>query len=146
MNSRFISNVSTAILGGMLVATSLAFAPSVVRWLALGIGCTAASVTLVCFAFRGRGAAQRSLDSVIALLAAWTIVAACAFTGGALRWLSFSEGAALCGLAVLGLVLNEALLEHQLVWVSGIGRIDGLPSADGATGRPDGLRVSAPSS
>lgn len=114
MPARFASNLLIALLGGALAACSLLFAPSVVRWMGLGVGCAAVVITLAGFAVRGRGLGQCSLDLVIAPLGAWTILSSCSYTGTELRWLSFSAGAALAGLAVVGLISHEVVTEREL--------------------------------
>jgi hypothetical protein len=111
---RFASNLVLAVLGGLLVILSLTLAPSTTRWLALGGGCAAVLVSLVAFATRGRGATQRTIDVTVASLGAWTIVASGAFAGATLRWLTFSEGAALGALAVAGLVAHELAVQREL--------------------------------
>jgi hypothetical protein len=114
MPARFASNLSIALLGGVLVSCALVFAPAVVQWLALGVGGAAAVITLAAFATRGRGPAQRLLDAMIAPLAGWTIIAATTYTGATQRWMSFSAGAALCALAVSGLIAHEVAIERDL--------------------------------
>jgi hypothetical protein len=114
MGARFMSNLSLAVLGGTLVSSSLAFAPEVTRWVALGTGCAAVVITLAGFATRGRGPARRAVDVIVAALGAWTIVASCGYAGQTLRWLSFSEGAALALLAVSGLIAHEILVAREL--------------------------------
>jgi hypothetical protein len=114
MPSRFSSNLLLAIVGGAVAACSLLFAPAVVRWLALGAGCAAVAITLLAFAIRGRGLAQRLLDAPVVALGAWTIVAATTFTGATQRWTSFANAAALCALAVVGLIAHEVAIERDL--------------------------------
>jgi hypothetical protein len=114
MGARFTSNLLLAVLGGALATFSLVFAPGVTRWVALGTGCAAVVIALAGFAIRGRGPGQRSLDVIVVVLGAWTIVASCAFTGHTLRWLSFSEGAGLALLAVSGLISHQVLVAREL--------------------------------
>ena len=85
MVSRFVSNISTFVLGAILAALCLALSPEALRWVALGVGAAAVALTLVAFAFRGRGPVQRGLDAAIVVLAGWTIVAAFGFTATAPR-------------------------------------------------------------
>jgi hypothetical protein len=51
---------------------------------------------------------------MVALLGAWTVISARAISGGAQRWLSFSEAAALVGLAIVGLIAHEAAVQRRL--------------------------------
>lgn len=114
MSSRFTSNLTIAVLGAVLATMSLAIGAGTVGWLTLGVGCAATLVALIGFAWSGRGTLQRSLDVIVALLGAWTIISSRAVPTGALRWLSFSEAAALFALAVTGLAAHEIVVQREL--------------------------------
>lgn len=114
MLARFVSNIVLVTLGAMLAPISLTLAPGVLGWVALGVGSATVVVTAAAFPARGRGAAQRCLDGLAALLGAWTVLAACAFTGDALRWLSFAAAALLCALGLAGLIAHETIMERAL--------------------------------
>jgi hypothetical protein len=114
VSSRFASNLVLTILSPVLVTTSLTLSLATVGWLSLGFGCATVVVTLVAFAFHGRGPVQRSFDVMIALVGGWTIVAARTVTGPTLRWLSFSEAAAVMCLAVAGLIAHEVLEQREI--------------------------------
>lgn len=114
MRSRFVSNLCVLVLAAVLVTLSLTFRPAVVGWLALGLGCAMTVVTLIGFAFGGRGMVQRVLDVLILAIGVWTIVSARAFFGDAVRWLSFSNAVALWALAVLGLIVHEVSVERDV--------------------------------
>jgi len=111
---RFGSNLVLAVLGGLLATVSLTFAPATTKWLALGGGGAAVLMTLAAFATRGRGPAQRAIDAIVVLLGGWMVVAAGAFAGATLRWLTFSEGAALLALTVIGLIAHELATQRAL--------------------------------
>lgn len=64
-------------------------------------------VLLAAFAVRGRGWPQRALDLVTIVLATWTIIAACAFAGSTLKWLTVGEAFSLLALGILGVVLGQ---------------------------------------
>jgi hypothetical protein len=111
MNSRYLTNIGLAILGGFLVVASQVWSPSVFMWLMLGVG--AASVALAgSIAIPGRGRSQRTLDGIIGVLAAWTIVASLVFGGTVVTWLGFASGVAFVALAVIGLTLHELYTER----------------------------------
>ncbi len=111
MNSRFLTNVGLAILGGFLVVVSMAWSPPVFMWLMLGAGIVAlASTATIGIASRGR--AQRALDGIIGVLGAWTIVASIVFGGVVVTWLGFASGVAFVALAVIGLTLHELFTER----------------------------------
>lgn len=111
MNSRYLTNIGLAILGGFLVVASQVWSPSVFMWLMLGVG--AAAVALAgSIAISGRGLSQRTLDGIIGVLGAWTIVASLVFSGTVVTWLGFASGAAFVALAVIGLTLHELYTER----------------------------------
>jgi hypothetical protein len=111
MNSRYLTNIGLAILGGFLVVASQVWTPSVFMWLMLGVG--VASLALAgSIAIRGRGLSQRSLDGIIGVLGAWTIVASLVFGGTVVTWLGFASGVAFVALAVIGLTLHELYTER----------------------------------
>jgi hypothetical protein len=112
--ARFTSNLVCAVAGGLLLVVAFAFSPATGGWLALGGGCVALVTVLGAFAVHGRGPPARTVDALLAIAAAWTIVASRVFDGRTLRWLSFADGAALCSLAVVGLIVHEALVRREV--------------------------------
>jgi hypothetical protein len=112
--ARFVSNIVLVTLGAVLAPISLTLAPGVVGWVTLGVGSAAVLVTAAVFPVRGRGATQRYLDAASALLGALTVLAACAFAGDTLRWLSFAAAALLCALGLAGLIAHEAIMERAV--------------------------------
>lgn len=111
MNSRYLSNVVLFLAGAFLVVTSQAFGISVFEWLMLGTGVLAVLLSGA-IVLRGRGLPQRSIDAIIGILGAWTIVASLVFTGAAMTWLGFASGAAFVALALVGLTLHELVTER----------------------------------
>lgn len=111
MNSRYLTNVALMLAGAFLVVTSQAFGVAVFEWLMLGIGIIAVLLSGA-IAVRGRGVPQRSLDAVIGVLGAWTIVASLVFTGAVVTWLGFASGVAFALLALIGLTLHELVTER----------------------------------
>jgi membrane-associated phospholipid phosphatase len=111
MNSRFLTNSVLSVLGAFTVVASMVWIPSTFMWLMFGAGVL--SVALAGgIAIRGRGNAQRALDGTIGILGAWTIVASLVFSGSVVTWLGFATGAALVGLALIGLTLHELYTER----------------------------------
>lgn len=107
MTPRFTSNLLLAVLAGFLTTASLTFGVANAGWIALGAGATALALAAVGFAALDRGAPQRGLDAVVALLGVVLVVESRVFDDGVLRWTSFGLGGALCVLAAAGLVLHE---------------------------------------
>lgn len=98
---------------------SLVFSLGVVGWLSLGGACATVATLFIAFVFAGRGPVQRTLDVIAVAIGAWTIVASRSFGGDTLRWLSFSGAAAIFGLAMVGLIGHEVLLERELARLEG---------------------------
>ena len=80
-------------------------------WLMLGAGVVSVAASGG-IAIANRGRAQRALDGTIGILGAWTIVASLVFSGGVVTWLGFASGAAIVGLALIGLTLHELYTER----------------------------------
>ncbi|HVW18823.1 MAG TPA: hypothetical protein VHB30_11300 [Solirubrobacteraceae bacterium] len=115
MRTHFISRLALLFLAGFLVVASQVWTGDTLQWLFLGGG-AAMIVVALADAIR-ESMAQRGLDGLIALLGAWTVVESLVFEGGDLKWWSFASGAALAGLAAIGLVIHEASTErvvHEL--------------------------------
>ena len=55
----------------------------------------------------GRGLAQRTLEGVVAALAAWTIIETLVFSGSLMVWLTFGAAAAMVAIAVAGLTTSS---------------------------------------
>ena len=111
MNSRFLTNIALAIVGGFTIVASQVWAPSIFMWLMLGAGAAAIGLATAA-ALPRRGLAQRSLDGIIAALGAWTVVASLVFAGTVVTWLGLASGAGFVALALAGLTLHELSTER----------------------------------
>ena len=111
MNSRFLTNSVLSLLGAFTVVASQVWAPATFMWLMFGAGVVAV-LAAGAIVLRARGNAQRSLDGIVGILGAWTIVASLVFSGSVVTWLGFATGAALVGLALIGLTLHELYTER----------------------------------
>jgi hypothetical protein len=114
MSPRFTTNIALATLGGLLLTASLTFGVQNASWIALGVGASAFVVAAVGFPALDRGAPQRRVDALVALIGAWTVVESRVFDDGLLRWVSFGSGAAFCVLAAFGLLLHERERERRI--------------------------------
>jgi cation transport ATPase len=115
MRTHFISRLALLFVAGFLVVASQVWTGDTLQWIFLGGG-VAIIVGAAADAIR-RNILQQALDGVLALLGAWTIVAAFIFEGNDLKWWSFASAAALAGLAAIGLTLHEMTTErvvHEL--------------------------------
>ena len=111
MNSRYLTNIGLALMGGFLVVVSQVWSLGVFMWVMLGIG--AAAVALAgAIAIPGRSRPQRTLDGIVGLLGAWTIVASLVFSGTVVTWLGFASGIGFVALALIGLTLHELHTER----------------------------------
>ena len=111
MNSRYLTNIGLALMGGFLVVVSQAWSVSVFMWVMLGIGAVAVALS-ASVALPRRGGAQRILDGIAGLLGAWTIVASLVFAGSVVTWLGLASGVAFVVLAVIGLTIHELYTER----------------------------------
>lgn len=112
MSTRYLTNITLALLFGFLVVASQAFAPATMTWLMLGTGAAALAIVVPAIAMRRRGLVQNGLDSLIGVIAIWTIVAGLVFSGLAVTWLGFASAAAIVALAVIGLTAHELSTER----------------------------------
>ncbi len=129
MSTRFLTNAIVALAAGFLVVASRAFGSSTTGWLAFGIGIAILAIACLAQADRSRGAVQRVLDGIIALVSGWTVVASVVFHGATVTWLSTGEALALVALAFTGLTYNE-VQEHAAVRAAaGAGASESLRAA-----------------
>ncbi len=111
MNSRYLTNIGLALMGGLLIVGSQVWSVPAFMWIMFGIGTGAIALTAAAMLPR-RGSAQRALDGVIGVLGIWTVVASLVFAGATVTWLGFASGAALLVLAIAGLTLHELSTER----------------------------------
>jgi len=114
MSTRFVTNAIFAVAAGFLVVASQAFSSSTTGWIAFGIAIGVLAVACLAQADASRGVVQRSLDGVVAVVSAWTIVASVVFHGAAVKWLSTGEALALVAFALAGLTYNEVRGEKAM--------------------------------
>jgi len=112
MTTRYLTNVVLALIGGALLVTSQAFAPTTFAWIMLGGGIAAVAMAVPGMGITSRGGAQRGLDAIVAAVGAWTIVASLVFAGAAITWLGFASGGAFVALALAGLTMHELKTER----------------------------------
>lgn len=140
-----MTNLGALLCGLLLVLFALVrVAPG---WLELGFATTALVLALTGFALRGRGSAQRGLDAVLALTAAWSIVASRAFAGPVLRWTAVGDGIALGSVALVALVVRELELAQRLAaagaWLHAGAPISRVEPRDEIGAPPAGHREAA---
>jgi hypothetical protein len=129
MSTRFVTNTIFAVAAGFLVVASQAFSSSTTSWIAFGIAIGILAVACLAQADASRGLVQRSLDGVVAIVSAWTIVASVVFHGATVRWLSTGEALALVALALAGLTYNELREQQALRAAAGTSMGESLRAA-----------------
>lgn len=116
MRLHFISRLALLLMAGFgIVATQVWTPDDTLQWLFAAGG----AIMIVAAAVDAAHptASQRALDGLIALLGAWTIVQAFAFSGDDLKWWSFASAGALAVLSTIGLIIHEQTTErvvHEL--------------------------------
>jgi hypothetical protein len=129
MSTSFLTNASIAVATGFLVVASQAFASPTTAWIAFGIAIGVLVVSCLAQTDASRGRLQRTLDGVIAVVSAWTIVASVVFHGATVRWLSTGEALALVALGIAGLTYNEVREQKAVRAASGTGMGESLRAA-----------------
>lgn len=115
MRVHFLSRMTLLIGAAFLAFASQAWSGDTLQWIFVAGGALMIVVALADMV--KDNIAQRSLDALVVLLGAWTIVEAFVFGGNNLQWWSFASAAALAGLATLGLIAHETTTErvvHEL--------------------------------
>lgn len=130
MSTRFVTNTIVGVAAGFVVVATQSFSSSTAGWIAFGIAIGILALAGLAQVDASRGDVQRVIDGIVALVAAWTIVASVVFDGTTSKWLSLGEGLALIGLALAGLTYNE-IREQMAV------------RANSDTGMRDSLRPAA---
>jgi len=114
MNTRFITNMSLATAGVIIVVASQAFSSDTTGWITFGISLGALAVLGAVQIDPMRGLVQRGLDAASAAVAVWAAVASVVCVGSTLTWLSLAEGLAFTLIAIVGLIDNEFEHEHAV--------------------------------
>jgi hypothetical protein len=107
MSTRYTTGALFAVLGGFLVVVSQAFSPSVVGWVAFGVGIGIIVITALAQLDAGRGRAQRALDGATVVVSVLMIAFAVGASGRAVTWLTFALALGTVGMSFAGLSLNE---------------------------------------
>jgi hypothetical protein len=115
MRMHFASRLSLLLIAGFGVVATQVWAGKTLEWLFIAIGALTILISAADASVANK--IQRGFDGVMALLGAWTIVAAVVFTGSTLKWVSFTDACALAVLATAGLLIHEMSTErvvHEL--------------------------------
>jgi hypothetical protein len=126
MRIDFISRLALLLAAGFLVIVSLVWTGGTIQWLFVVGG-----IVMIALAANGlirRSAPQRTLDGLLAVLGAWSIVQALVFSGSALEWISFATALGAAAIGTIGLMIHETKTErvvHELSVVGSEERVGG---------------------
>ncbi|HET6550615.1 MAG TPA: hypothetical protein VFG79_19275 [Solirubrobacter sp.] len=126
MRIDFISRLALLLAAGFLVIVSLVWTGGTIQWLFVVGG-----IVMIALAANGlirRSAPQRTLDGLLAVLGAWSIVQALVFSGSALEWISFATALGAAAIGTIGLMIHETTTErvvHELSVVGSEERVGG---------------------
>jgi hypothetical protein len=123
---RFAAMLAAVIAGGLIVIAAVGFGDRAAAWITFGLAALVVLAALTAFAAARQGAVPRVVEVLLALVGAWTLLAARVFGGSANRWLDFAGGVALCALGAAGLLVHERLLEGELRRHRDLSRSDGF--------------------
>lgn len=107
MSAKYLTNLSTALLGAFVVVITMALTASVSAWIAFGVAIGILTIAVFSQLESRRGALQRVLDVGVGLVAVTSIVTSLVYGGAAVTWVLFALALGFVGLAVTGLTLHE---------------------------------------
>jgi hypothetical protein len=107
MSTKYLTNLSTALLGAFVVVIVMALTASVSAWIAFGVAIGILAIAVLSQLESGRGVLQRLLDAGIGLVATATVVTSLVYGGAVVTWVVFALALGFVGLAVSGLTLHE---------------------------------------
>jgi hypothetical protein len=107
MNTRYLTGTLLTVLGGIVVVTSRAMAPSTVSWIAFAVAIAAVAITLLAQLDSSRPAVQRVLDAATIVVEVLSVIFALTASGATTAWLCFAFGLGFALLGYTGLTLNE---------------------------------------
>lgn len=107
MSTKYLTNLSTALLGAFIVVITMALTTSVSAWVAFGVAIGILAVAVFAQLESRRGTLQRFLDVGIGVVAVTAIVTSLVYGGPAVTWILFALALGFVGLAVAGLTLHE---------------------------------------
>ncbi|MGH9127799.1 MAG: hypothetical protein ACRDY2_02260 [Acidimicrobiales bacterium] len=117
MSTRYLSNALIALLGGLVVVTSLTLATVPAAWVGFGIAIGVVAVSLLVQLDAKRGAAQRGLDAMMLAAGVTMIVLSLVLGATTVGWALFALALGFVALSFAGLTLHEVLgwrSEHGL--------------------------------
>jgi hypothetical protein len=111
LSARFLLDSLFVIAGAFLTVAAMAWSAGTAGWTAFGVS-VGITVIAAASAALARRNAHRLGHGVIALVAAWSLIAALIFSGSLLTWFVFGDAIALGVLALADLASHEASTER----------------------------------
>jgi hypothetical protein len=111
LSSRFLLDGIYVIAGAFLTVAAMAWSAGTAGWTAFGVS-VGVAVIAAASAVLAKKAAHRFGHGLIALVAAWSFIAALIFSGSLLTWFVFGDAIALGVLALADLASHEASTER----------------------------------
>lgn len=116
MSTRYLSNALIALLGGLVVVTSLTLATVPAAWVAFGIAIGVVAISILVQLDAKRGLAQRGMDAMLAVTGGAMIVTSRLLGAATVSWVTFALALGFVALAFAGMTLHEVM-----AWRSGHG-------------------------
>jgi hypothetical protein len=111
LSSRFLLDGLYVIAGAFLAVVAMAWSASTAGWTAFGVS-VGVAVIAAASAVLAKKAPRRVGHGLIALVAAWSLVAALVFNGSLLTWFVLADAIAVGVLALADLASHEASTER----------------------------------
>lgn len=105
--SRYFTNLTVALLGGLVVVGSRTLTTVTVVWLAFGVAAAVLMISVVAQLDSRRGIAQRAIDTALGAISVVLIVFSIVFAGATVTWLAFGLSLAFVGVAAVGMTWHE---------------------------------------
>jgi hypothetical protein len=117
MSTHYVTSAPIAVLGGLLVVVSQAYAPAAVGWVAAGVAIGVIVIAVLAQFDGARRCVQQTLDGAIVADAGLMIAFALEYSGTSVVWLTFAFTLGVMALALAGLSLpavSNWRAPHQL--------------------------------
>jgi hypothetical protein len=111
LSARFLLDSLFVIAGAFLTVAAMAWSAGTAGWTAFGVSVGIAVIAAASAALASKSA-HRFGHGLIALVAAWSLIAALIFSGSMLTWFVFADALALAVLALADLASHEASTER----------------------------------
>jgi peptidoglycan/LPS O-acetylase OafA/YrhL len=112
MNNRYLVNTGALAAGAFLVVASRVFTDRPLEWITFGVSAGVTAAAVAALALFSRQRRHLAGFGALAVVAAWSAVAALIFTGTTLAWLAFADSIAIAVVALVALMVHEVTTER----------------------------------